>query len=227
MNQGTKPLLLSLAVTFLSLAAGLVSYGALRSAEESQQLVLGTIPKHPVTYVIKNHQGSSECSGSLDMSIDTGNNQAFVLLRGWMLVSAFGKPETVTVDASLVFNALGQLSASVFRTFSRHESIRFGTMGVNPITAQLYNTPDGTAPLFEQTLPGPIELKPREGRYELVAPQYRNVIAPLQHISLPVALEVAAKDSGRQETAQPIDLTSHLHMAASLSDKVRKVLPAL
>lgn len=227
MNQRNQPLLLSLALTILSLTTGLLSYTTLQTGEVSHQLILGTLPNTPLTYVIRSTQGTTECSGTFDISIDTGNNQANVTMRGWMLVSVFGRAEPINFEASLVFNALGQLSASIFRTVSQYDSMRLGTMGVNPITVQLYNTPDGTPPLLEQKLPGPIELKRRNGRYEVVAPQLPSLSAHFQKFSAPISLEVAAKDSCKRESAHAVDLTPFIRTVASLSDKARRILPAL
>lgn len=227
MNKGTQPLLISLASTIISIVVGTVAYGALQSEESAQHLVLGSLPDRKVTYTIKNREKNLGCAGSFDISLDATNNQATVTVKGWTLVSLFGRTEQITFDASLVFNALGQLSASVFRTESQHESIRFGTMGVNPITVQLYKSAKDTSPTIEQSLPGPIELKPRKGRYELIAPLYPNVGAPLQHASLPVTFEVDTNGSCERSSARPLDLTPLLQTAAAISDKVRSILPAL
>lgn len=227
MNQGTRPLLLSLVLMVTSLVVGLVSYAALQAEEAAQQLVLGSLPSRPITYTIKIPQAPSGCAGSLDISIDTGNNQATVTMKGWILVGAFGRSEPATFDASLVFNALGQLSASFMRCSSSNGSIRFGTLGVNPITAQVFKGADNSPPLFEQVLAGPIELKPRNGRYEIIAPHLSHVSSTLPNIDLPFSLEVATNESCTQANGQAIDLTPLIQKLAAFSQKVRGALPPL
>jgi hypothetical protein len=176
---------------------------------------------------MKNSRAKSECAGTFDVSVDTGNSQTTVTMRGWMLIGAFGQSTPVTFDASLVFNALGQLSASFVGCTSQGESIRFGTMGVNPITAQVFKGADGTPPLYQHVFAGPIELKPRNGAYQIVAPHLPQITAPLQNTQLPISLEVGPKESCSQEKAQAIDLTSFLQTVAAISNKVRGVVPTL
>ncbi len=227
MNQRTRPVLLSLAFTVTSLVVGLVSYAALQAEETAQQLVLGSVPVSPITYTIKHAQAPTECAGSLDISVDTANNQAVVTVKGWMLFGAFGRSETATFEASLVFNALGQLSASFMRCTSVNGSIRLGTLGVNPITAQVFKGVDNSPPLFEQVITGPIELKPRNGRYEIIAPQLLRVSSALPNFELPISLEVTPNQSCTQADAQAIDLTPILQTLAAFSQKVRGALPPL
>lgn len=227
MNQRMRLLLLSLALTVTSLVVGLISYAALQAEEAAQQLVLGSLPARPITYTIKSPQAPSGCSGSLDISIDTGNNQAIVSMKGWIIVGAFSRSEPTTFDASLVFNALGQLSASFMRCTSGNGSIRFGTMGVNPIKAQVFQGADNSPPLFEQVIAGPIEMKPRNGRYEIIAPHLSHVSSTLPKIDLPLSLEVATNESCTQANAQAIDLTPIIQKLAAFSQKVRGALPPL
>lgn len=226
MNKARQPLLISVAITILSIVVGTVSYAALQSEEDSQQLVLGSLPTHQITYTIKNGKGDPECAGTFNISLDNTNNQSLVTVKGWMMVSLFGRSEPITFDASLVFNALGQLSASIFRTVSQYETIRFGTLGVNPITLRLYKSSNDDSPLLEQSLPGPIELKPRDDHYEVIAPLYQNFKAPLHNIASPLSLEVGTQASCDRATASPLDLTPFLQTAAALSDSVRRILPA-
>lgn len=226
MNKGRQPLLISVGITILSMVVGTVSYAALQSEEDSQQLVLGSLPTHHVAYTIKNGKGDPGCAGSFDISLDNNNNQSMVMIKGWIMVSLFGRAEPITFDASLAFNALGQLSASIFRTVSQYETIRFGTLGVNPITLRLYESSNDDSPLLEQSLPGPIELKPRDGHYEVIAPLYQNFKAPLHNIASPLSLEVGTQPSCDRATASPLDLTPFLKTAAALSDSVRRILPA-
>lgn len=227
MKQGARTLILSVSVTVTSLVVGVVSYLSLQTEEASHLLILGSLPPRPVTYLVKNSHAQSKCAGAFDVSVDTGSSQTTVTTKGWMLVGVFGQSSPVKFEASLVFNALGQLSASFVGCTARDESMRFGTMGVNPITAQVFKGGDGTKPLYEYVFTGPIELRPRNGIYEIVAPQLPRVSAPLHDIALPISLEVGAKDSCSQENAQAIDLTPLLHTIATISNKVRGTLPTL
>ena len=227
MNLPASHIIISASVTLISMIVGVVSFLSQQSEEGSRQLILASIPQHPVEYTLKQTMGSKSCVGTIHVSLDSTNNQASLRMEGWMMVSLFGRQEPLALDATLVFNALGQLSVSIFRTTIQGESFRFGTTGVNPMTVQLYRGEPGAKPLLEQTLPGPIELRSNKDIYQLVAPQLPALRNVTSTSSSPFSFEQADTTSCRKETAHALDLTPYLHMATALSEHLRRMMPGL
>jgi len=227
MNQTNQPLLASLAITITSIVVVVFSFRILQSEEEARHLVLGVVPSNPTNYTITNSGAPSECLGTINFSLDSSDNQAHLTLNGWMRVSLAGRTETLELKAQLVFNALGQLSASLLETVLKGESLRFGTLGVNPIKAQIFRGSGESRPLFEQTLPGPIELRPRANTYEIVAPQLPGLRTLSAPSTVPLSLQSAPTTSCSRETAKAFDLTPFLRMAEALTERLRGVLPSL
>ena len=203
------------------------SYLSLHSEEESRELILASFPRPPVTYLIKETRESQRCFGTVNVSLDSGNSQAALRIKGWILISLFGRQEPLDLDATLIFNALGQLSISILKTQIQTESVRLGTTGVNPMTAQLYRGEGVSKPLFEQTLPGPIELRIRKNSYELVAPQLPALQSVPRTATAPLSLEQTDRTSCLRENALAFDLTPYLQKVAALSENLRRVLPGL
>lgn len=227
MNLPASPILFSAGVTLLSMVVGVVSFFSLQSEEELRQLILGAFPRSPITYTLKETSRSTSCIGTIHVSLDSGNNQSSLRMEGWMMVSLLGQQEPIGLDATLVFNALGQLSVSLLRTTIQNESVRLGTTGVNPMTIQIYRGEGDTKPLIEQTLPGPIELRIHQDSYELVAPRLpalRNVAASS---TSPFTFEPSDTTLCLKETAHALDLTPYLHMATALSEHLRRMMPGL
>lgn len=227
MNLPTTPILISTSVTLLSLVVGIVSLLSLQSEEESRQLILASFPPPPVTYEVRETRGAKACIGTIHVSLDSGNNQAALRMQGWMMVSLFGRQEPLELDATLIFNALGQLSVSILKTTIQNESVRLGTTGVNPMTVQVYRGDGGSKPLVEQILPGPIELRIRKNAYELVAPQLPALRNVPRAPATPLTLEQAEATSCTREDALAFDLTPYLQMATALSENLRRIVPAL
>jgi hypothetical protein len=138
-----------------------------------------------------------------------------------------GRQEPLALDATLVFNALGQLSVSIFKTTIQGESFRFGTTGVNPMTVQLYRGEPGAKPLLKQTLPGPIELRGGKDVYQLVAPQLPALRKVTSAPPSPFSFEQAETTSCRKENAHAVDLAPYLHLATALSEHLRRIMPNL
>ena len=227
MNLTASPIMLSASVTLLSMVVGVVSFLSLKSEEDSRHLILASIPQPPVTYTLKETAGSKSCVGTIHVSLDSTNNQASLRMAGWMMVSLFGRQEPLELDATLVFNALGQLSVSIFRSTIQNESFRFGTTGVNPMTVHLYRGESGAKPLLEQTLPGPIELRRGKEGYELVAPQLPALRNVTPSSTPPFSFEQSDVTSCNKENAHTLDLKPYLLMATALSEHLRRMMPGL
>jgi hypothetical protein len=227
MNLTASHIIISASVTLLSMIVSVVSFLSLQSEEGSRQLILASIPQHPTEYTLKQTTGSKSCVGTIHVSLDSTSNQASLRMEGWMMVSLFGRQEPLELDATLVFNALGQLSVSIFRTTIQGESFRFGTTGVNPMTVQMYRGGAGAKPLLQQTLPGPIELRGGKDVYQLVAPQLTALRKATSAPPSPFSFEQTETTSCRKENAHALDLTPYLHLATALSEHLRRIMPNL
>jgi hypothetical protein len=227
MSRTASPLLISVSVTLTSMIIAIISFFSLQSQEGTRHRILASFPLAPVTYTLKETPQSTTCLGSIHVDLDTGGNQASLSMTGWMMVSMFGQQEPIELEATLLFNALGQLSISMFKATTQHESVRLATKGVNPMTVQVYRKAVDSRPLLNQTIPGPIELHMREHDYEIVAPMLPAFQNLAKTSSLPVTFERTDTTSCERGKARALDMTPYLHMAATLSENLRKMMPGL
>ncbi|MEY4668110.1 MAG: hypothetical protein RL518_809 [Pseudomonadota bacterium] len=230
MNWSTLPLLVSASITLVSIGVGAVAYNALEHEETARVISLGPVATKPIRYAIVASQEPDRCVGSFTTSIESGSGQTTINLEGWLLVEIARHIAPVRLEASMVFNALGQLSVSLVRTNYRNESLRLGSTGVNPMNLQVYRGDGAHSPLLRQSVPGPIELRVRDGEYELHVPlltAFRGPHPLSSHTSL-VSLSVGPSSTEAScsiESARPFDLEPLIHVATSLAHNMKGMVP--
>lgn len=232
MNWPTLPLLLSGSITLFSIAVGAAAYRVLEGEQHVRVISLGPASSKPTRYHIVESKEPNRCVGTFTVSIISGSGQTTINLDGWVLVAVANHVDALKVEATSLFNALGQLNASLARASYNNESLRFGTTGVNPMTVHLYRGNGSDAPLLRHSVPGPIELTLRGGEYELHAPPLSalNGIhatqSPLSMAGLSV-IPSTTESSCNAETAGHIDLAPLIQSASSLSQTAKKIVPGL
>lgn len=232
MNSSAFPLITSASITIVSILVGAFAVLQLEHENLGHSISLGTFSSTPTRYHLVEEVEPRRCFGSLSVSVVPASTQTTIVLQGWALVGLKNRIEPVNLEATMVFNALGQLSASVFRTTYAQESIRFGTLGVNPISLQLYRGEGGGRPLLQHSTPGPVELSLHDGRYELHLPSLP--VLPRIHSSVDsralTALSVIPANAGAScevNTARHIDLTPLIRLADSLQQAIPGMLLGL
>jgi hypothetical protein len=225
MNSSVFPLLASASITIVSIMVGVLSYHSLEHESIGHTVSLGALRSTPTRYQLVKAESPQRCFGSFSVSIVPVSTQTTITLQGWALVGLNEHVEPVNLEATMVFNALGQLSASLFRATYAKESLRFGTLGVNPISLQLYRGESSTKPLLQHSVTGPIEIALRNGVYELLLPSLPSlprIQSPEDSRSL-TALSVIPADAGAScdvKTAGHIDLTPLMRLADSLQQAI-------
>jgi hypothetical protein len=232
MNSSALPLITSASITIVSILVGAFAVRQLEQEHVGHSLSLGTFSSAPTRYHLVEQAEPQRCFGSLSVSIVPASTQTTITLQGWALVGLTNHVDPVNLEATMVFNALGQLSASVFRTTYAQESIRFGTLGVNPISLQLYRGEGGSSPLLQHSMPGPVELSLHDGRYELHLPSLPalpRIHSSVDSRALP-ALSVTPANAGAScdiNNARHIDLTPFIRLADSLQQAIPGMLLGL
>lgn len=227
MLSSTRTLLLSFGVTAIATILACASYAFIRSEDEEHQFVIASFPSTPIRYDLTSAGKTNQCFGSLNLAFQPGNNQSGLNLSGWLKVSALGINQTVHFDASMVFNALGQLSAAGFNLSGAGEPVRFGTLGVNPIKFVIYRGPSGGAPIFEQIFPGPIEIRRKNNDYQLVAANITSSGSLSQTNIASIPIQLSEGVQCQEESSEAIDLTPLLLKAAALSEKIKAIIPKI
>lgn len=232
MNSSAFPLLASASITFISMLVGALAYSSLKHESVGQSISLGAFTSTPRHYNLADPTTPHRCFGSFTIGVTPISTQTTLSAQGWVLVALNDRVEPVSFDATMIFNALGQLSASLLRTTFGNDSLRFGTLGVNPLSLQLYRGEGSNQPLLQHSVPGPVELSIRDGVYELHLPS----LPALGATRLPVdsrflsALSVVPAEqnvSCQIATAGHIDLTPLTRLADSLQRAIPGALSGL
>ena len=228
MNSSAFALLASTSITIVSILVGLFSYRSLEGESLGHSLSLGTVSATPTQYHLVESSSAERCVGAFSLSLKPTSTQTTLALEGWVLVGLNERVEPVKLEATMLFNALGQLSVSLFTIDFSNESPRFGTIGVNPLTAHLYRGKESTKPLFEHSVPGPITLSLQDGVYRLQAPSlpaFQGLNLAGASSSLP-ALSIVTATPDRScdvATARHIDLAP----LTKIADSLQRVLPGV
>lgn len=232
MNSSALPLLASASITLLSLVVGVCSYWKLEQEEPGQVLTLGTLSSIPTHYLLREPSNPQGCVGRFSISITPTSGQTTIALRGWVLMGLNEQIEPVNLEATMLFNALGQLGVALFRANYAGQSLRLGTTGVNPISVQFYDGHSNNPPLFQHSVPGPVSLALRDGAYELqVPPLYAFRGMPIPQDS-PLAADISVVPATPENTcdvanAHHIDLGPLTRFASSLQQTIPRVLSGL
>lgn len=232
MNSSAFPLLASTSITIVSILVGVFSYQSLERESAENSVSLGKVSSTPTQYHVVDPSDPERCVGNLALSIAPLSSQTTLNLQGWVLVGLNDRVEPVKLDATMLFNALGQLSVSLLTINFSHESPRLGTIGVNPITVQLYRGNGSDKPLMEHSLPGPITLSLHEGMYKInmpLLPAFRGInIAGSSRALTALSIIPATHDRPCDAaTARHIDLEPLTRLADSLRHALPGVLSGL
>jgi hypothetical protein len=232
MNSTAFPLVASASITIVSIIVGALSYRSLERESLDHTLSLGRFSTSPSYFTIVGPTVSQRCLGSFSLSVAPSSTQTTIDLQGWILVGLNERVEPVHLEAKMIFNALGQLSVSLLQAKYGNESIRFGTIGVNPISIQVYRGAAGNKPLINHSVRGPIVLSLRDGSYQLNVPPLSSFPGiPFQGGSRPLSdISVVPSSSTERceiQSARPVDLSPLLRLADSLYQAIPKGLPGL
>ena len=228
MNSSAFPLLASTSITIVSILVGVFSYRSLEGESVGNSISLGKLGATPTQYYVIEPADPKTCVGNLSISVAAVSSQTTLTLQGWVLVGLHDRVEPVKLEATMLFNALGQLSVSLLTINLSHESPRLGTIGVNPITVQLYRGNGSDKPLLEHSLPGPITLSLHEEMYQLnvpLLPAFQGLdIAGGSRALTSLSIIPATHDrSCDAATARHIDLEP----LTRLADSLRHALPGI
>jgi hypothetical protein len=226
MNSSVVPLLISTVITAGSILVAALSYRSLEGEGSGQTFALGRYTQSPSEYHLVDPSAPQRCLGNLSISVAPIASQTTLSLQGWILVGYNSHVEPLKLEATMIFNALGQLSVSLVRTSLANESFRLGTLGVNPISVQLYRNDGGDRPIFEYSIPGPVTISLQDGVYVLNAPPvpaFRGVPIPHDTRALPElsVLPASAETSCDIATAQHLDVGPLVRLA----DSLQRILP--
>lgn len=233
MNSSARTLLSSATIALVSIVVGVVSYRTLEQENVGFELSLGrmsTTPKH--LYVVEPSE-PQRCFGTLSLSVAPAASQTTLNLTGWVLVGLNDHVEPVNLEATMLFNALGQLSVSLLNVTLARESLRLGTIGVHPITVQIYRASNGDKPLLEHSVAGPVTLSLRDGLYRLHAPSIPGLrgMKDLSNATRPLTDFSVTSNQGEIpceiKTARHIDLSSLTKAANALQRAIPGVISGL
>ncbi len=232
MNSSAFPILASASITFVSILVGALSLSSLKHESAGQSVSLGAFTSTPRHYNLTDPTIPQRCFGSFTIGVAPNATQTTLSAQGWVLVGLNDRVKPVNFDATMMFNALGQLSVSLFRATFDNDSIRFGTIGVNPLSLQLYRGEGSDQPLLRHTVPGPVELSLRDGVYELHLPSLPALSGPRVPVEsrLLSSLSVVPAEANLScETAiaRHIDLTPLTRLADSLQRAIPGALSGL
>lgn len=233
MNSSAFTLLSSATIALVSIVVGVASYRTLEQENVGFELSLGRASSTPNHYYLVEPSSPQRCFGTLSLSVAPAASQTTVNLTGWVLVGLNDHVEAVNLESTMLFNALGQLSVSLLNVTFARESLRLGTIGVHPITVQIYRASNGDKPLLEHSVSGPVTLSLRDGLYRLHAPSIPGLhgMNELPNGARALTdLSVTPNGGGISceiDTARHIDLSSLTKAANALQRAIPGVLSGL
>jgi hypothetical protein len=228
MKRVSAQIRISILLALVSAAAAFVSYDALRREESLLKPLIGSLRPGSTRYVLQDPRDASRCVGAGHLEVVDKDQKTTLSVRGWISLSLFGDPLPVRIEGTMLFNAMGQLTIAFLRATIRENEIRLGTEGINPISLRLYRGAPGSPPLFEQVVPGPVEIFWRGDRYDLFAP-LSTALGTASQSQKPTILPRIAEVSVDSFDCTPakadaFDLNPLVQMAGSISQKIESLM---
>ncbi len=221
----------SLALLVAVTSAAIVRMGLGRLSMEAGRttLTVGELRLGTNHFAFDTGDGKTPCFGALTATLnDDGTNYA-VSFRGWVKLALMDRVWIQDFRGELAFNPLAQMGVSLLEIPNGDDFIRIGTKNINPITVLAFRSAKEEKPIFQQDLPGPVELH-REGElFKITTPL--PVDSGLEHASgsllsaMPFRIRGDLAASCTPSGSQPLDVTGTLNALVNLRNAVSNTLP--
>lgn len=148
----------------------------MENEEIATNAVIAHIEPGTSIFTIQPKDSTGACHGIASAALTHTSSQYTLELSAWLKLKLQNTTFFQDIKGTLTFNPLGQLGSSVFITEINGQTLRFGTLNINPmtITANIGTNPART--LFTQNIPGPIELRRVGPVYRMVGPPITRVL---------------------------------------------------
>jgi len=120
------------------------------------------------------------CFAALSREVIEEGDNTRIVLKGSLSLSLLQKIIPVSLEGTMYFNSLGQLTASFARVETEEVTIGIGTTQITPIIVEITLDQKGTQIVHKLPLPGPLLLK------RLPQQEYALSYPHLQIIELPI-----------------------------------------
>lgn len=228
MRYAPGPFGTSLICALMSLAVSYKSYETLCREDEAMKPRIGTLRAGATTYTIQDGTNRSGCIGAGTVKTSGDGKQMTLALNGWASLSLGGNVIPVKVDGTMLFNAMGQLTASLIHASIGQSEIKIGTLGINPISLRLLRGAPELPPLFEQKVPGPIEMRAHGDSYDFFAPSSTTLGGAVPRFQLsqtPRIVEVTDPNGAcTADKAHAFDLGPTMQGLEALSSTIESVM---
>jgi hypothetical protein len=171
----------------------------------------------------------TRCFGSLSATLTDNGEHLSVEFTGWLNLLFQGRPWVQDFKGMLSFNPLAQMGGSLLEIPAGDDVVKIGTKNLNPISLLIFKSGKDLKPVFEQELPGPIELRRNGETFRLTSPlviddSLKSSVAPF-FSSIPLKITRDDTLSCTKFQSQPLDLTLLVNLASSLRSRLINLIP--
>ncbi len=221
----------SIALLVAVTSATIVWIGLDRLSWETRRtsLTLGELRLGSNHFSFGTNDGKTPCFGAFTATLSDGENHYSIQFHGWLKLALLGKTWIQDFRGELSFNPIAQLGASLLEIPNGDDFVRLGTKNINPITLLAFRSAKEEKPIFQQDLPGPVELR-REGEtFKITTPIPVDSGLHLTHgpmlSVMPFRIKRERSPSCTPGGSQPLDVTGILNTLTNLRARISNTFP--
>jgi hypothetical protein len=221
----------SIALLVAVTSAAIVWIGLDRLSWETRRttLTVGELRLGTNHFSFETGEGKASCFGALTTTLSDDGNHHSITFQGWLKLALLGQIRIQAFRGELSFNPLGQMGVSLLEIPSGDDVMKIGTKNINPITVLAFRNATDEKPIFQQDLPGPVELRREGALFKITTPI--PVDSGLQ-LATDSMLSVMPFRIKRERTAsctpsgsRPLDVTGVLNTVINLRNRISNTLP--
>lgn len=212
MSPQSRSLVKAISTAGLAAIVLLVTVRELAHEQSSRRTPIVELSESTTFFSLRHGPENTPCWGSFKTTVTNAPEEKGVDISGWTSITIRGTPLFPEFSGSLRFNGFNQLFGALITVPSSTSELRIGLLEIDPITVKVVNAAPaahGPTVLFEQRVPGPIELVKIGNNLAITVPGFKW-IPHTQGATLPMGIRVDRTDTEEctRAVSQPLDMTT-------------------
>lgn len=221
----------SIALLVAVTSATVVWIGLERLSWETRRttLTVGELRLGTNHFTFNTGDGKASCFGALTTTLSDDSNHHSIRFQGWLKLALPGQIRIQDFRGELSFNPLGQMGASLLEIPHGDDIMKIGTKNINPITMLAFRNSKDEKPIFQQALPGPVEIRKEGALFKITTPIPIDSGLQLATGSIlsiiPFRIKRERIASCTPSDSRPLDVTGVLSSVVNLRNQISNTIP--
>jgi hypothetical protein len=192
-------------------------------------LTLGVLELGDNHFALSSGGGKTPCFASITADLSDDNHHYSIHIKGWISLAFSGKHRLQEFAGQLSFNPLAQMGISLLEIPIGDDFVKIGTNNINPITVLVFGSSKDKKPIFQQDIPGPVEIRKEDHLFKIMSPLpvdagLRSALTPMLTF-MPLTIRRDDSHSCTKRNSRPLDLTALVNSVGILRSRISNTFP--